>query len=122
MKERYSPDTCPYCGAWREEKQGILSKDGFVCFECLESELDIAYKTVREDDKMLEKYTICVSMGSMYYEKEFFGNIEEAKKETDHIASLVFHEDGDTVSLYKDGRFIYFGTLLQPSPANYNMV
>ena len=49
----YSPDTCPYCGAWRGEKEGSLGKDGFVCYECLDSELGITYKTVekREVDR-----------------------------------------------------------------------
>ena len=42
----YSQDTCPYCGAWHGEKSGVLGKDGFVCHDCLDSELGITYKTV----------------------------------------------------------------------------
>lgn len=57
----------------------------------------------------MEKYIICVSMGSMYYEKEFIGTLKEVKKEADHIASLTLYEDGDTVSIIKDGRVIYYG-------------
>lgn len=47
----YSYDTCPYCGAWREEKEGTLGKEGFICYECLDSELGITitYKTVKRD-------------------------------------------------------------------------
>ncbi len=117
MKERYSPDTCPYCGAWHGEKEGTLGKDGFVCYECLDSELGITYKTVEVEekegvDKMLdkkEKYIISISMGGTVYEEEFIGSIEEVKKEADHVASLTFYEDGDTVGVYKEGRFIYYG-------------
>jgi len=50
--KKYSPDTCPYCGAWHGEKEGVLGKDGFVCFECLESELDITYETVTEEKEV----------------------------------------------------------------------
>ena len=46
MKERYSYDTCPYCGAWHGEKEGTF-ENGFVCYECLDSELGITYKTVK---------------------------------------------------------------------------
>jgi len=52
MRERYIQDTCPYCGAWREEKEGVFSKDGFICFECLESELGITYETVAEEKEV----------------------------------------------------------------------
>jgi hypothetical protein len=34
----------------------------------------------------LEKYIISISMGGSVHEIEFTGNIEEAKKETDHAA------------------------------------
>ena len=51
MKKRYSYDTCPYCGAWHGEKEGTMSKDGFICFECLDHYLGITYtfKTVKEE-------------------------------------------------------------------------
>ena len=48
-------------------------------------------------------------MGGSVHEIEFTGSIEEAKKEADHAASLIFYEDGDTATLYKEGRLIYFG-------------
>ena len=51
MKERYSYDTCPYCEAWHGEKEGTFTKDGFVCFECLDTELGITYKTVKVEEK-----------------------------------------------------------------------
>jgi len=53
MKERYSRysyDTCPFCGAWHGEKEGSFEYDGFVCFECLDSELGITYKTVEVEE------------------------------------------------------------------------
>lgn len=50
MKERYSYDTCPYCGAWHEEKEGTYEKDGFVCYECLDYYLGITYKTVEKKE------------------------------------------------------------------------
>ena len=56
-----------------------------------------------------EKYTICTCAGGSVYEEEFIGSIEEVKKEADHVASLTFYEDGDTVEVYKEGRFIYYG-------------
>ena len=40
----YSQDTCPYCGAWHGEKSGVLGRDGFICHDCLDSELGITYK------------------------------------------------------------------------------
>ena len=57
----------------------------------------------------MEKYIISISMGGSVHEIEFTGSIEEAKKEADHAASLIFYEDGDTATLYKEGRLIYFG-------------
>ena len=57
---------------------------------------------------MKEKYIISISMGGTVYDVEFIGSIEEAKKEADHVASLTFYEE-DTVGLYKEGRFIYYG-------------
>ena len=54
-KTTCSQDTCSYCGAWRGEKSGVLGKDGFVCHECLDSELGITYKTVSKARKKKEE-------------------------------------------------------------------
>ena len=47
-------------------------------------------------------------MGGTVYEIPFFGSIEEAKKEADHVAISLFYEDGDTVAIIKEGRVIYY--------------
>lgn len=56
-----------------------------------------------------EKYIIQVCAAGKIDEEEFVGTPAEVRKFANHIASFVFAEDGDTVEVYKDGVFLYYG-------------